>query len=270
MTILASREYKLMLRCSKFKGNEDKLRAAAMALWQDLAGVMLAEAVAVSGTEDVQRKRRLVKFYDTGDRWLRANDYVVRERLDLTSNERQLTLKFRHPDRFISQDRDMAPAAEYDLDVKFEEDIKPPFQALYSHSSTVLLKDGAAIDTLSAVGKCYPGLAPAVGRFPDEEKLVQVGQFTAYEQVLKGTSFKIRKDPAVDAVCSLTLWYASEDDPKPLVAEFSFKYADDKENYSGKMARRAYDSFMGIQDRLGAWVDNKSMTKTAYVYALEH
>ena len=60
------------------------------------------------------------------------------------------------------------------------------------------------------------------------------------------------------------------DDPKPLVAEFSFKYADDKENYSGKMARRAYDSFMGIQDRLGAWVDNKSMTKTAYVYALEH
>ena len=94
-----------------------------------------------------------------------------------------------------------------------------------------------------------------------------VGGFTAYERVIKGTSFQIRKNPEVCAECSLTLWYQGADGDTPVVAEFSFKYEDDKEAYTAKMARRAYDAFMGIQNGLGDWIDTRSMTKTAYVYA---
>lgn len=125
ISIIGSREYKMMLRASKFNGAPDTLNEAATALWQDLASVILPNAVAVSGTGDIARRRRQVRFYDTADQWLRQNDYVVRERTDLDSEERQLTLKFRHPDRFYSQDRVMEPADEFTQDLKFEEDIKP-------------------------------------------------------------------------------------------------------------------------------------------------
>ncbi len=133
MTALTSREYKMMLQASKFNGSAEQLSESATALWQDLASVILPNAIAVSGTEDVSRRRRQVRFLDTDDHWLRQNDYVVRERTDLDSNERQLTLKFRHPDRFYSQDRTMEPSKEFDHDMKFEEDIKPAFQSLYSY-----------------------------------------------------------------------------------------------------------------------------------------
>jgi len=267
MPRISSREYKLMLNAAKFAGDEDQLNAAAGALWRDLAAIIVPSAVAVSGTDDIERKRRQVRFFDTRDTWLRSNDYVVRERVDLEHAERELTLKFRHPDRFISQDRDMTPADGLEADLKFEEDIKPPFQALYSFSSTVLVKEGTALETLKDVSRLYPGLAEAVDEFPKAEPLSVVGGFTAYERVIKGTSFQIRKDPEVCACCSLTLWYDSEAGDTPVVAEFSFKYEDEKEAYTAKMARRAYDAFMDIQARLGDWIDPRSMTKTAYIYA---
>lgn len=268
MSIIGSREYKMMLRASKFKGAPDTLNEAATALWQDLASVILPSAIAVSGTGDIARRRRQVRFYDTADQWLRQNDYVVRERTDLDSKERQLTLKFRHPDRFYSQDRVMDPANDFSQDLKFEEDIKPHFQSLYSYSSNVVLKEKMTIESLKQVGDCYPGLEKAVETFPKEAALERVGNFTAFEVVIKGTSFQIRKDPELLAMCSLTLWYADEADEKPLVAEFSFKYEDAKEAYSGKAAHRAYLSYMAMQDKLKSWIDSKSMTKTAYVYSL--
>jgi hypothetical protein len=258
----------MMLRAGKFNGSAEQLSEASTSLWQDLASVILPNAIAVSGTEDVSRRRREVRFFDTDGHWLRQNDYVVRERTDLDSNERQLTLKFRHPDRFYSQDRSMEPAKEFDHDMKFEEDIKPAFQSLYSYSSCVVLKDKMTVESLGQVGELYPGLAKAVDEFPKDAALQQVGGFTAYETVVKGTSFQIHKEPELLAACSLTLWYADETDEKPLVAEFSFKYEDKKENFSGKAANRAYKSYIAMQEQLKGWIDSKSMTKTAYVYSL--
>jgi len=257
----------VMLNAAKFAGDEDKLSAAAGALWRDLAAIIVPSAVAVSGTDDIERKRRRVRFFDTPDKWLRTNDYVLRERVDLENKEHELTLKFRHPDRFISQDREMTPADGLDAELKFEEDIKPPFQVLYSFSSTIAVKEDSGLETLKDVNRLYPGLVDAVENFPKMEPLSVVGGFTAYERVIKGTSFQIRNKPEVCAGCSLTLWYDSEAADMPVVAEFSFKYADDDEAYTAKMARRACDAFMDIQAGLSEWSDPRSMTKTAFVYA---
>ncbi len=267
MQTVGSREYKLMLSAAKFAGDEAKLNEAAGALWRDLVGIVVPSAVAVSGTEDIERKRRSVQFFDTEDNWLRSQDYVVRRRVDLEADEHELTLKFRHPDRYISQGRDMKPAEEFSVDMKFEEDIKPRFQSLYSFSSSVVVKPDSAVETLKDVCTLFPGLADALPDLPKSAPLRAVGGFTAHERVIKGTTFQIRKDPEVHGECSLTLWYAEAEGEQPLVAEFSFKYEDDKEDYTAAMARRAYDAFIAIQEQLGDWIDAESMTKTAYVYA---
>lgn len=270
MQTIISREYKMMLSAARFPGDEEQMSEAARDLWGALAALIVPHAIAVSGTEDIDRKRREVRFLDTGEKWLRTNDYAFRERIDREAGERQLTLKFRHPDRFISQDRDMNPAGERDPDLKFEEDIKPPFQSLFSFSSNVLVDDDVELETLKDVAKLYPGLPKAVGDFPEDEALSQVGGFTAYERVVKGTSFQIRNKPEVSAECCLTLWYENETGEKPLVAEFSFKYGDPDAAYSGKMAGRAYRVFVAIQQGLQDWIDADSLTKTAYVYSLDN
>jgi len=177
-----------------------------------------------------------------------------------------VTLKFRHPDRYVSQDRDMEPVKGFSEDLKFEEDIKPRFQALYSFSSSVRVKPDTKLETLGDVYALFPGLAEAVEDLPKSAPLTMVGDFTGYERVIKGTTFQIRKDPEVFAECSLTLWYVTEQGKEPVVAEFSFKYEDEKEEYTAAMARRAYDAFLAIQDKLIDWIDGEAMTKTAYVY----
>ncbi len=267
MQAVASREYKMMLQAAKFVGEEAQLREAAGGLWRDLAGIILPSVLAVSGTDDVERKRRKVCFLDTADHAMRGRDYVIRERIDLDDEERELTLKFRHQDRYISQDRDMQPAKGFSEDMKFEEDIKPRFQALYSFSSSVLLKPDTALGTLKDVHDLFPGLAKAVEDVPESAPLAIVGDFIGYERVIKGTTFQIGKDPEAFAECSLTLWYAEEQGEEPLVAEFSFKYKDEKEDYTAAQARRAHGAFLAMQDKLGDWIDGESMTKTAYVYA---
>jgi hypothetical protein len=269
MQAIGSREYKLMLKAARFEGDEAALNKAAATLWSDLAAIVVPHSVALSGTDDIARRRRQVRFLDTADRWLRSRDYVLRERIDLDEDERQITLKFRHPDRYISQDRDMMPAKGHEPDIKFEEDIKPPFTAVFSFSSDVLVPKDHELASLTDAAALYPGLPEDAGEFPEDSSLVVVGDFTAFERVLKGTSFQIRKDPEVLAECSLTLWYGAESDPRPRVAEFSFKYEDADEGYTAKMSRRAFDAFAAIQSKAGDWIDGASMTKTAYAYALE-
>ena len=270
MQKVGSREYKLMLKASRFSGSTDEFKQAAGALWSDLAAIIIPHVISISGTEDISNKRRAVRFFDTKDHWLRANDYVFRERIDLEESERKVTLKFRHPDRYISQDRNMAPDKKLDVDTKFEEDIKPPFEKLYSFSSNVILPAEHKIETVSDVKDLFPGLAKAAEDLPTDGKLQVVGGFTAFERVLKGTSFEIGKDNDGDtpAECSLTLWYKAEDSDRPEVAEFSFRYESADEDYTAGQAQRAYNVFQALQSELKGWVDLKSMTKTVYVYAL--
>ena len=289
MEPITSREYKLMLQASKFDGDDAKMLESAGQLWEDLAGIIVLNsvgvngtddlavavngtddlAVAVSGTDDLKHKRRQVTFFDTEDKWLKSHGYTVRERIDLAADECQcqVTLKFRHPDRYVSQDRNMDPADGFNKDIKFEQDIKPPFQTVYSFSSNTIINKDTPLATLEDVDKIYPGLSAAVDEFPKHEKIFRVNDFTAHERVVKGMRFQIRKDPEISAECSVTIWYPSQDDDKPVLAEFSLKYEDQEELFTAKMARRAYEIFLDIQNNLGAWIDPESKTKTTYVYS---
>ncbi|MFM2437607.1 MAG: hypothetical protein RLZ55_418, partial [Actinomycetota bacterium] len=112
----------------------------------------------------------------------------------------------------------------------------------------------------------FPGLQDAVNDLPREEPLQLVAGFTAKEVVLAGAEILLGKRD-IPAECALVLWYdEGEEDTTPVVAEFSFKYGDDQEDYRGSVARDAFDVLTALQRDLPSWVDPNPRTKTSFVY----
>lgn len=262
---ITSREYKIMLRASRFQSTEQQAIQAASQFWQEFSAMIRERVLDTVGDLTTVDKRRTIRFYDTPTHSLRQNDYVLRERRNLDKEEREVTLKFRHPDRYIAQDRNMDAAVREDSESKFEEDIKPPFIKLYSFSTKQPVKDSVLRSLKDAI-KLYPGLDDELEHCQESDPLQLVGSFTAYELVLAGASFQIRREPREEAECALVLWYDQDTQNQiPVVAEFSYKYGDAEERYSSKAARRAYRVFEALQG-MKDWLDTDSQTKTAYVY----
>jgi hypothetical protein len=109
---VVSREYKLMLRAHLFTGAEDALLRQAGAFWGALTQAIRDVVLDTDGDLDQITKRRFIRFYDTQGQRLRKNDYIFRERVDIGSGDREVTLKCRHPDRYVAQDRNMAAAGQ--------------------------------------------------------------------------------------------------------------------------------------------------------------
>ena len=265
-------------------GDEEALLRKAGEFWDTFVAAAGGLVLGTGGGLDTIAKRRFVRFFDTADQRLRGNGYVFRERREIESGDREVTLKFRHPDRYLVEDRDMRAkkSARERSKTKFEEDIKKPFIKLYSFSTKQPVKAKKSLDTLDDPGRLYPDLPKRLGKAWDAaEPLVQVGGFTARELVIEGATLRIAKKPKVEAECALVLWYDARGDVhRPVVAEFCFRYGDDDERYDGKAARRAYEVFQGLVDTavqkdggpaleaLGRWINLGSKTKTAYVYSL--
>ncbi len=260
-----SREYKIMLRADPFGGTEAEVLQAADRFWRDFAAAIEDVVPSVDGRLDTIEKRRTIRFFDTPEKRLRTNDYVFRERCDVDGSAREVTLKYRHPDRYLAEGRDMKAEHAERGKTKFEEDIKPPFLKLFSHSTKQPVEAELELDRMQRPAELFPDLAGRLDDFVEDEPLEAVGGFTAFELVVEGASFRIRKDPEIDADCGLVVWYDDANRTEPVVAEFSFKYESEDEEYTPSMARRAYDAFRSLQS-LDAWIDPDSQTKTAFVY----
>lgn len=264
-----SREYKIMLNADLFQGDEGQLLERAADFWQDFSAAVDEEVHGTPGDLDEieDRRRRWVTFYDTEERMLRGGSYVFRERRRLDDGGRQVTLKFRHDDRYISQARDMEADSKGEVETKFEEDIKPEFQKLYSHSTKVTEPSTQEFDNLAGIAKLFPGLKKGLKSYEAGAKLWPVNDLTVRELVITGARLKIGKKSGIEAECALISWYDEACDlEKPLVVEFSFRYGDDKERYGPKVARRAFNAFKALQN-LTAWIDPESKTKTKYAYS---
>ena len=265
---VVSREYKLMLRAPLFTGAEDELLRKAGAFWGAFTQAIGAIVLDTDGALDTITKRRCIRFYDTPGQRLRQHDYIFRERGDPGSGDREVTLKFRHPDRYVAQDRNMAAEGQRSK-AKFEEDWKPPCQALYSYSTTQPIGQGKHLNRMNDPGRLYPGLPEQLHPYNAEEALTVVGALTVRELVVTGGDFQIGQEPKVEAECALIAWYDAQGDAQlPKVVEFSFRYGSNEETYAGVVAQCAYDVFQILQgEALARWVDPTSQTKTAYVYS---
>ncbi|MBD2415430.1 hypothetical protein FACHB389_18850 [Nostoc calcicola FACHB-389] len=264
---VVSREYKVLLQKDLFIGNEQEILKKSHDFWQDFSQAINNIVINVNGDLDEITDQRIIRFYDSNNYTLYCNNYILRERQDINNGEREVTLKFRHPDRYISQDRTMNRG-----ETKFEEDIKTdiktPFEVLYSFSDTQKISTTEKLDKIQDTAKLYPDLQDKLSPLQLEDEIKIIG-FSIRELVIKGGKFQIRKDPKLNSQCALIFWYEKEkNEDKPIAVEFSFKYGDENENYTRKMAQRAYDVFQILEKQLTDWVDLESDTKTAYIYKL--
>jgi hypothetical protein len=268
-----SREYKIMLRASEFGGDEDEVLEQAGRFWTDFTDAVDDDMLRVGGTLDKIAKRRLIRFYDTRGHRLRKNGYVFRERVDIDDSDREATLKFRHPDRYLAQDRNMSARKKAKGKTKFEEDIKPPSTRLFSFSTTQEIGN-ETLNKMDDPGDLYPDLKHQLDEYHQDEELFVVGEYTATELVIKKPKkpiLQIGEDPDVIARAALVVWHdADGSDEVAEVAEFSYRYGDEKEQYRGAPAKRAHDILMTLQSGLGPWVDPASKTKTGFVYDRAH
>ncbi|MBE9076812.1 hypothetical protein IQ241_05800 [Romeria aff. gracilis LEGE 07310] len=262
---ITSREYKVILRKEHFVGDERQLLKASKAFWQSFKQVAVDIVLDSEGDLEKIVDRREIQLYDTKKQLFYNKNYIFRERYDVLTHKREVTLKFRHLDRYVSQDRDMKANNHSEKGYKFEEDIKSPFLVLYSFSSTQTIPIDENFSKVRDVLRLYPSLSDEFTNYNEDENIKSVGNIIL-EIVLKGAKFRIRKNPQLDCKCALIVWYAKDDDEKPVVVEFSFRYGDDSENYTKKASQRAYDVFYKLQHKLEDWVDIESETKTSYIY----
>ena len=266
---VVSREYKAMLRRNLFRGGEKALLKAAGGTWRDFSTSIAGVALGTKGNLSKIKSPRLITFFDTPKHDLNTRHYIFRERRDTGTGEREVTLKFRHPDRNVAQDRDMKARAGGERSrTKFEEDIKGPFSSLYSFSTTVTIGDDRTFDTLKDVARLFPDLRDRLGKLDGDRPLVAVNGFTAREVVIAGGKLDVGKISKGDAESALIVWYDHKRGAeRPVAVEFSYRYGDDDGRYEGSTARRAFEVFDVLQKRLETWVNPRSRTKTAFVYS---
>lgn len=264
---LVAREYKVMLRSNRFRGNAQKAATSASAMFADFARSADRVALGTEGELKGDNRQRVITFWDTKQHHLNGAAYIFRQRDNLPTGEREVTLKFRHRDRNVAQDRDMNATDGDRAKTKFEEDIKKPFVSLYSFSTTLEIEQGRTFRRLRDIERVFPGIRERIRQLDPDEEVVTVNDFAARELVLKGASVKLGRTPEVRAECALILWYRNDRDPEqPVAVEFSYRYGDKDENYGGTMAGRAFDVFKVAQHELRDWIEPSDLTKTALVY----
>ena len=266
-----SREYKVMLKTEHFETTAADLLGPSDTFWTAFTHAILPLVLDTDGNLDTVNKQRAIRFFDSVQHRLRTQDYVFRERVDQQTQEREVTLKFRHPDRYIAQGRDMSAADRQAGKTKFEEDIKLPFLKLYSFSTKQPIAADKVLNKMNDPGRLFPDLAHRLPGYDGDDVIQAVGDFTAHETVISGADFQIGERPKVEAECALVAWYdACGQQEHPVVVEFSFKYENEEEDYDGIVAQRAYEVFAQLNDPTGdlaRWIDRTGPTKTQFVYA---
>lgn len=258
---VTSREYKLMLDTSRFSYQTEI--GSVGAVFQD-AESAIEQAIGrnVSGSPSLH-KQRDVQFFDTPSTCrLRSSGYSFRERIE--NGDSELTLKYRGPDRYISDFEDVSSStagAETKLEADVGAKVADPFKVLYSHSTKV--PNTRTINEMKDVNVHFPGFASDYG-LDDNLPLAVVGGLTIREHVYRGVYIDLGQ---FDAEMSVTLWYqgipfASQ---APIIAEISFRYEDPSADYTRNVVKRAETAFEVLQG-LEDWVDPDSKTKTTFVY----
>jgi hypothetical protein len=264
---VVSREYKVMLRPDRFSGDRSGALKIAGEFWRDFGRSSGSHALGTAGELTPAKRRRFIRFYDTEREALHHAGYVLRRRWSAESDidagdQGELTLKFRHPDRYIAEERCFDPTTD-GAELKFEEDVKGPFVSFYSCSTTVKTKRVPA--DLGEVADLFPPVKERITAGAARERVVPVRAVTIVETVLDGASIQLGAH--TEAECALILWHESSRAALTAVAaEFSYRYGDKHEDYQGDRTERAYDVFRSLQTDLPAWVDPALPTKTALVY----
>jgi hypothetical protein len=182
-------------------------------------------------------------------------------RFEAENSETKVSLKHRSPDRYIAASKDLRLSAGED-DAKFEEDILPPFRSVFSQSNSLSSSDVLEMEDFDALAALFPGLTSVDLR--GDAKLPMVNGFQAIEIFIKLCKFRFDDGPKIK--CGLSLWYASDRDAWPLIAELAYDYetegGDDFPLRTVEGANRHFTSLL----RQPGWFNLNETTKTRFAY----
>src|SRR5215467_178045 len=97
-----SREFKLMLKTSEFADRKLGIKSVSEILCSQM------EHQNGKFKEDIQEKKRRTWYLDTESYDLNMNKFLFRIRKEEETSEYNVTLKCRHPDRYMSAQHDLS------------------------------------------------------------------------------------------------------------------------------------------------------------------
>ncbi|MCX5496038.1 hypothetical protein OSH11_15090 [Kaistia dalseonensis] len=282
LSCLKAREYKLLLKPERFAWPPDGDQANAFL--DDLRSNLNASLPKVQIRKwFAPLEPRRVSFWDTKSHHLYAAGYSLRRRSSLskegaTFDSDELTLKLRTPDLFIALGTTLA-AQDDAARLKLEEDIAPlevaavgpageTFVAIAEQrsirsrwalsASRALLPDEAphGLNDLHALFESTARYLPVI----DELGSPMIQGRAIEEHVFKGPTIDFADDYQ-GSLC-LTLWNRVDDPSKVFVAEVSFRCDLMKGEMPAKVARRALDLFVMMQNAQQRWINTVQSSKT--------
>jgi hypothetical protein len=219
--------------------------------------------------EDIEQESRRTWYLDTSQYALyNNNNFLLRIREE--PDEYDITLKCRHPDRYMSAPYDLSSPVKKLKEIKFEEDITSPFSSKFSLSAKYEEKQMPDLNSFQKLQTIFPAIN-SLG-IPANEDLKKVNEFEARE-----FSYKIGKILFPDGnklKTEINFWYLSDEQQNALIIEFTFDYkAKDVvgsnqtllEEFPLSLIRNADELYLSLQKENIIDLDT-SKTKTEYAY----
>ncbi len=261
-----SREFKLMLSTNAFSNRKEGIKK-----FSEILQFQLRNQNGEFKENNVEEKKRLTWYLDTSRYELHAKKFLFRIREEKETNDYNVTLKCRHPDRYVSALYDLSSTVK-NMKTKFEEDIISPFVSKFSLSAEYQDKRKPKINAISDLQSLFPKLS-GLDNLPSSENLRKVNNFEAVE--VSCNIGKIVFENKKDINAYLNLWYVSSGEDIPVIIEFTYDYnAKDPqidsngmplEEFPRSVVRESNELYMSLQEH--RIVDlNVAKTKTEYAY----
>ncbi len=226
---LNSREFKIMLDTNQFKDREKGIKEVSTIMES------LIEKQGGKFKRDVEEKERRTWYLDTDAYELYCNNnFLLRIRKEKKSDEYDVTLKCRHPDRYVSASYESSSSAK-GIEIKFEEDIITPFISKFSLSASLKDEQKPHFNTIKDLVSVFPGLDL---RIDAEETLSKVNNFEAIEISSEIGKITFAGDKTVKVY--LNLWYSSAEENTPMIVEFTYNYGAKEQDEAKKMLLEEY------------------------------
>lgn len=226
---LTSREFKIMLDTNRFMDRKKGTKEISTIIES------LIEKQGGKFNGDDEEKERRTWYLDTNTYALYCNkNFLLRIRKEKKSEEYDVTLKCRHPDRYVSASHDLSSSVK-GIETKFEEDIITPFISKFSLSASLKGEQKPHFNTIKDLVSVFPGLDL---RIDADESLSKVNNFEAIEISSGIGKITFAGDKTVKAY--LNLWYSSAEEKTPLIVEFTFNYGAKEQDEAKKMLLEEY------------------------------
>jgi hypothetical protein len=252
---------------------------------REVQEVIDSEVKKLNGTfksrdSDLKLKNRKTYYLDSSDFRLNSKNFFLRLREDEKSIKYDVTLKCRHPDRYISSAYDLSDLKMYDT--KFEEDIIAPHISKFSMSVNFEDDREPKFGSIEKLRSIFPRL---ISKDLGHGKLLKVNNFEAKEISIKivydGKKGNKKDDNKVTLF--LNLWYSPNDESTPVIVEFTYSYvaispSSSISNKSNKkntlieefplsLVRNTYQFYKSLQKtRMADLSTSKTKTEFAYTY----